>query len=183
MKLQIIAVITAVSLSGCLVVSKNEPTEEAETIKTLTSNVIDFKPSDVVTRVETKGQVICEASKPCTELTFDWKKQSNTLYKVTADLYDQEQFNIQAVNFQIDGNSFPFSASPKTALRPVLTSTVTNSSNFIEVPLSFINRFNKAKEINVTVVTDKGEISHAVLKDGKESFAYKTFKNGYGHTE
>ena len=41
----------------------------------------------------------------------------------------------------------------------------------------------KAKEINVTVVTDKGEISHAVLKDGKESFAYKTFKNGYGHTE
>ena len=51
MKLQIIAVITAVSLSGCLVVSKNEPTEEAETVKTLTSNVIDFKPSDVVTRV------------------------------------------------------------------------------------------------------------------------------------
>ena len=46
-----------------------------------------------------------------------------------------------------------------------------------------INASNKAKEINVTVVTDKGEISHAVLKDGKESFAYKTFKNGYGHTE
>lgn len=183
MKLQVVALITAFSLSGCLVISKNKPVEEAETVKSLSSNVIDFKPSDVVTRVETKGQVICEASKPCTELTFDWKRQNNTLYKVTADLYDQQQFNIQRVDFQIDGNSFPFTASATPSTRSVLNSTLTNSSNFIEVPLSFINRFNKAKEIIVTVGTDKGDITHAVLKDGKESFAYKTFKNGYGHSE
>lgn len=183
MKLQIIALITAFSLSGCLVISKNKPAEDAETVKSLTSNVIDFKPSEAAARVETKGQVICEAEKPCTELSFDWQRQSNTLYKVTADLYNEQQFNISRVDFQIDGNSFPFTASPNPASRTVLNSSLINSSNFIEVPFSFLNRFNKAKEIIVTVVTDKGDITHAVLKDDKESFAYKTFKNGFKSTQ
>lgn len=179
MKLHIVALVTALSLSGCIVVSTKNP----DATKPYHQNVIEFKPSESAKRIETTGQVICEPSKPCTELTFDWKKQSNELYKVTADLYDQEQFNIEHVNFQLDGEAFPFKASPKTGLRPVLNSTLINSSNLIEVPASFIDRFDKAKEINVSVVTDKGEISHAVLKDGKESFAYKTFKNGYGHTK
>lgn len=178
MKLQIVALFTALSLSGCIVVST-----KPDATKPYNSNAIAFKPSDVIHRVETKGQVICEPSKPCTEITFDWKRQPSNLYKVTADLYDQEQFNIERIVFQIDGQSYPYNASSKTSLRPVLNTTMTNSSNYIEVPTSFIDRFNSASEILVTVVTEKGEISHAILKDGQESFAYKTFKRGYSQSD
>lgn len=181
MKLQLLALATAISLSGCIVFPTSS--NKADPTRPYNTNAISFKPGDSVQRVETKGQVICEANKPCTELTFDWKVQPNNLYKVTADLYDQEQFNIERIVFQLDGQSYPYDASPKTSLRPVLNTTMTNSQNSIEVPASFINRFNSASAINVSVITEKGEISHAVLKDGQESYAYKTFKRGYAQND
>lgn len=178
MKLVLVSLFTALSLSGCIVFST-----KPEANKPYKSNAIDFKPTDKISRVETKGQVICEASKPCPEITFDWKPQINNLYKVRADLYNDEKFDIQRVVFKIDGQSYPFMSAGQTVQRPVLHSQMTNSSNYVDVPASFINRFNSAKAIDISIVTEKGEISHAILKDGQESFAYKTFKRGYAQKQ
>lgn len=177
MKLVLVSLFTAISLSGCIVVST-----KPDSTKSYQSNVVDFKPSDQISRVETKGQVICEASKPCPEITFDWKLQPNNLYKVHADFYDNEKFDIQRLIFLIDGQAFEFNVTGQTIQRPVLNSQMINSSNFIDVPASFINKFNAAKAIDISIVTEKGEISHSILKEDKVSFAYKTFKRGYSQT-
>lgn len=175
MKLQLISLVTALSLSGCIIF----PIKKADVTKPYHDSAIDFKPSNNVNRVETTGQVICEAGKPCTELTFDWKLQSNNLYKVRADLYDQQAYDIQKIVLKVDGQNYPYMPTNKSVQKPVLASNLINSSNFIEVPTSMINIFYNAKAIDLLVFTDKGEISHAVLKDGEESRAFKTFKRGY----
>ncbi len=177
MKLVLVSLVTAITLSGCIVVST-----KPDTTKPYKSNVIDFKPSDQISRVETKGQVICEASKPCPEITFDWKIQPNNLYNVRADFYDNEKRDIQRIVFLVDGQSYEFISTGQTQQRPVLNSQMINSSNSIDVPASFINKFNAAKTIDISIVTEKGEISHSILKEDKVSFAYKTFKRGYGQT-
>lgn len=174
MKLVLVSLVTALTLSGCIVISnKPNPTKPYQ------SNVIDFKPSEQANRVTTKGQVICEASKPCPELTFDWQQQANGLYKVRTDIYDREKFTIQSVSFKLDGQNYPYTSTGQTSQRAVLNSDMTNSANFLEVPKSFIDSFNKAKAIDFSIITDKGEITYSILKDGKESFAYKTFQRGY----
>lgn len=175
MKLQLISLVTALSLSGCIVF----PVKKADVTKPYNNSAIDFKPSNNVQRVETTGQLICEAGKPCTELTFDWKLQSSNLYKMHADLYDQQPYEIQKVVLKVDGQNYPYMTVAKTSQKQILNSTLINSSNYIEVPTSLINIFYNAKAIDVTVFTDKGEITHAALKDGEESRAFKTFKRGY----
>ena len=177
MKLVLVSLVTAITLSGCIVVST-----KPDTTKPYQSNVIDFKPTDQISRVETKGQVICEASKPCPEITFDWKLQPNNLYKVRVDFYDNEKFDIQRITFLIDGQSFEFNATAQTSQRPVLNSQLINSANFIDVPASFVDKFNGAKTIDISITTEKGEISHSILKEDKVSLAYKTFKRGYSQT-
>ena len=176
MKLVLISLVTAITLSGCIVVST-----KPDTTNPYKSNVIEFKPADQVSRVETKGQVICEASKPCPEITFDWKLQPNNLYKVRVDFYDNEKFDIQRIVFLIDEQSHEFKVIAPTTQRAVLNSQMINSSNYIDVASSFIYKFNSAKTIDISILTEKGEISHSILKEDKSSFAYKTFKNGYAH--
>lgn len=175
MKLQLIAIVTALSLSGCIVF----PVKKADITKPYNESSIDFKPSNSINRVETKGQVICEAGKPCTELTFDWKIHTNNLYKVRADLYDPQAYDIQRITFKVDGQTYPYVSTEKSTQKNLLNSTLINSSNYIEVPASLITILYNAKAIDVSVFTDKGEISHSALKDGEESRAYKTFKRGY----
>lgn len=177
MKLVLVSLVTAITLSGCIVVST-----KPDTAKPYRSNVVDFKPADQISRVETKGQAICEASKPCPEITFDWKLQPNNLYKVRADFYDNEKFDIQRIIFLVDGQSYEFNATAQTSQRPVLNSQLINSSNYIDVPVSFVHKFNNAKTIDMSITTEKGEISHSLLKEDKISFAYKTFKRGYSQT-
>ncbi|AMW78941.1 hypothetical protein AMD27_08660 [Acinetobacter sp. TGL-Y2] len=177
MKLVLVSLVTAIALSGCIVVST-----KPDSTKPYQSNVIDFKPTDQISRVETKGQVICEASKPCPEITFEWKLQPNNLYKVRADFYDNEKFDIQRIVFRLDGQPHEFNVTGATTQRPVLNSQMVNSSNYIDVPASFLNNFNSAKAIDISIVTEKGDISHSILKEDKVSFAYKTFNSGYRQT-
>ena len=176
MKVQFISILTALSLSGCIVVS-NKP--NASSAKAYASNVIDFKPSENAKRIETRGQVICEPSKPCTELTFDWKQQSNNLLRVHTNLFDRKSFDIKQVIFTLDGQTYPYTTLTQTNTRSVNNSDLINSTNYIDVPMNFIVMFDQAKAIDIAVVTDQGAITHSILKDGHASFAYQTFKSGY----
>lgn len=169
-----LVLLTSISLTGCIVF----PIKSSHH-NTANDSAVDYKTPDNINRIETKGQVICEAAKPCAELTFDWKVKSNNLYKVRADLYDPQQYDIQRVTFNIDGQSYPYVVTGKTSNKNILNSSLINSFNFIDVPASLINKLYNAKAIDVSLLTDKGEISHSALKDGEESRAYKTFKRGY----
>lgn len=173
MKFVLISLVASLSLSGCLVISKKpNPSNQYK-------SAIEFKPSDHVSRIATTGQVICEASKPCPEITFDWKNSTRNIYPVRTDLFDREKFDIQKVTFIVDGQSYQYSPSTQTAQRSVLNSNLTNSSNVINVNTGFINRFNTAQAIDISIFTDKGEMTYSILKNGQESLAYKTFKRGY----
>lgn len=178
MKVKFISVLVALSLSGCIVVS-TKPSIKSKSTKPVGSNIIDFKPSSDITRVETRGQVICEPSKPCTELTFDWKSQNNNLYKLYTDLYDPTQYDIKKVVFTIDGQTYPYQTQNSTQYRKVRNSDLINSNNFVVVPSSFINLFNRASTIDISVITTQGPINHSVLTIDKQSYAYLTFKRGY----
>lgn len=173
MKLVLITLLTSLSLSGCVVISKKPQISDQY------KSAIEFKPSDHINRITTTGQAICEASKPCPEITFDWLNSTRNLYQIRIDLFETEKFDIQKVSFIVDGKSSTYSPLKQTAQRLVHNSKLTNSSNVIEAPTAFMNRLNKAKVIYISIFTDKGEIKNAILKNGQESFAYKTFKRGY----
>ena len=175
MKLQLISIVTALSLSGCIIF----PVKKADVTKPYNDSAIDFKPSNNVNRVETTGQLICEAGKPCPELTFDWKQPVNNLYKLRSDLYDTQAYDIQKVVLKIDGQNYPYVPSTQSTQKQISNSSLINSSNIVEVPASLINILYNAKTIDVTLLTDKGEITHASLTNNEESRAHKTFKRGY----
>lgn len=177
MKVQFVSVLAAIALSGCIVIPGKNSTEQPG--KSYSARAIEFKPSDRVNLIETQGQVICEPSKPCTELNFDWKAQPNGRYRVYTHLFYPQKYEIQRVVFTADGRNYPFTASNQTAARTVLNSELINSTNFIEVPFSFIEILNRAKTIDLAVETDQGPITHSMLTEEKQSYAYLTFKRGY----
>lgn len=174
MRFPILCLAAATSLSGCIMFSTSPATP-----KPTEANAKNYNLNQDIVRTQTKGQVICEPAKPCTELTFDWKRVSHNSYKVTTDLYDQEKFNIEGVVFNIDGKEYPYKSEAQTTSRLIVNSNITNSSNYVVVPASVVKSLSHAKDAHVSVMTEKGEIKHAVIKGGKESLAYMTFMRGY----
>lgn len=129
-------------------------------------------------RVVTKGPLICEANEVCPELAMRWNDEQRNGFKITTEINSPEQYDIKQFVFLVDGQAYAYSTIQPTQY----TTTDANklSSNSINVPVSFLNSFLGGKEIDLKLVTDKGDISRAILKaNGQQSSAYLTFLKGY----
>lgn len=129
-------------------------------------------------RIVTKGPLICSANEVCPELAIRWKEETRDGFKITAEINNAQQYNIKQLNFIVDGQAYVYSTINSTQFKKSANTTI--SSNSITVPVSFLNSFRDAKEIELKLVTDQGEITRPILKaNGEKSSAYLTFIKGY----
>ncbi|OTG82846.1 hypothetical protein [Acinetobacter sp. ANC 4648] len=129
-------------------------------------------------KVITKGPLICEADEVCPELAMRWNEETRNGFKITTEINNPEQFDIKQLVFLVDGQPYAYSTISPTAY--TTTGHLKTSTNSIHVPVSFLNSFRDGKEINLKLVTDKGEINRPILKaNGQKSSAYVSFLKGY----
>lgn len=129
-------------------------------------------------RVVTKGPLICQANEICPELSMLWNDEKRNGFKITAEINTPVQLNITQMDFIIDGQNYVYSTIQATQFST--KDEVKTSSNSIIVPVSFLNSFRDAKQIDLKLVTDKGNIERPILtSDGHKSSAYLTFLKGY----
>ena len=167
--LLIASTIAALTLSGCVVISKKQTEKQAY------SDLVDFKEPAYSTKVLTRGQLICESGKVCPELSVDWKQDLNQTHKLILDIYEPESYNIQQFTFVVDGETFTYNAAKNSTQRQLPNSNIINSSNYASVPTSLLNKMTTAQSILVTLKTNRGDLSNYMLESGKQSNAYKLF--------
>lgn len=131
-------------------------------------------------RVVTKGPLICAADEICPNLSIGWIEDKRNGFKIAAEISNPSKYEIKQLNFIVDGQSYVYSTLKTTQF--ITVAGVTSSSNHIYVPVSFLNSFRDAKNIELNIVTDQGEITRPILKEnGEKSSAYLTFLKGYSN--
>lgn len=129
-------------------------------------------------RIVTKGPLICNAEEICPELSLRWKEETREGFKIAAEITNAESYDIKQFEFLVDGQPYTYSTIEPT--QHTTQANLNTSSNFIRVPVSFLNSFRDGKQIDLKLVTDKGDIQRPILKDnGEKSSAYLTFLKGY----
>ena len=129
-------------------------------------------------RIVTKGPLICEAGEICPELAIGWKEQTREGFKISAEITNANAYHIQQFEFLVDGQPYTYSTIEPTQYNT--QGALTTSSNFIRVPVSFLNSFRDGQQIELKLMTDKGDILRPIKKaNGEKSSAYLTFLKGY----
>lgn len=132
-------------------------------------------------KVVAKGPLICDASDVCPNLSARWNQETREGFKLTADIDNAIKYDIKQLVFIVDGQPYTYSTINPTVYKEVNGSI--NSANSIYVPRSFLNSFRNAKEVELKLVTDQGDIVRPILgADGQKSSAYLTFLKGYTET-
>ncbi|AOA58688.1 hypothetical protein [Acinetobacter larvae] len=128
-------------------------------------------------RVVAKGPLICAVDEVCPELSLGWNEEKRNGFKISTEIKAVEAYDIKQLNFIVDGQTYAYSTIQPTH---VSGEAIKTSSNAIYVPVSFLNSFRNAKQIDLNLVTNKGDIDRVVLgADGRQSSAYLTFLKGY----
>ena len=130
------------------------------------------------TKMVAKGPLICAENEVCPELAVKWDKDNRDGFTISAEISNSESFDIKQLVFLVDHQPYAYSTIQPTQYQDQKGLKV--SSNFIKVPVSFLNSFRDAKSIDLKLITDKGEIERPILKEnGEKSSAYLTFLKGY----
>lgn len=129
-------------------------------------------------KMVTKGPLICAENEICPELSVKWDKENRDGFTISSEITSSENIEIKQLVFLIDNQPYAYSTIQPTQYK--VLNGLKNSSNFIKVPVTFLNSFRDAKQIDLKLVTDKGEIERPLLKsNGEKSSAYLTFLKGY----
>lgn len=125
-----------------------------------------------------KGPLICAENEVCPNLSVKWDDKNRDGFTISSEISHTENYDIKQMVFLVDNQPYAYSTIQPTQYLEQNTSKV--SSNFIKVPVSFLNSFRNAKQIDLKLITDKGEIERPILKEnGEKSSAYLTFLKGY----
>jgi hypothetical protein len=171
-----LALVTAL-LSGCVVIptGKSKDNNPASLIKG-DSNVDNSKND--ITRVNTRGQLTCNTNEVCPELDIDWNKNQGQ-YNVSFHLYDRQQYDLKEFTFIVDGKTRSFSTIGATTTRNINNSGIYESTNNAEVPSNLFSQINQAKNIQVVISTNQGDITRDMLSPNKQSDAFRLFRRAY----
>ena len=164
--------LSSLTLTGCVVLPGKwfKPTTNA------LSN--SMNPSDTVRRTETSGSPLCDSNTVCPEFSVDWRS-SEGQYNLYSDIFHINQYDIQKINFNIDGQNYSYTPTTPSNYRKLQNSSLIDSTNYVTVPRSFLTILAKGKTITMTVNTNQGDVSGALLDSNQESGGYKVFMRGY----
>jgi hypothetical protein len=109
-----------------------------------------------------------------------WNEQNRNNLKVTAYLPSaKDDYDIQQFVFLIDQKPYSYAPTTATTHEYINRMVPHRSSNYIVVPSAFLSTFKNAKDIELKLVTDKGNITRPVYRNGQQSSAYRAFINLY----
>lgn len=164
--------VSTLTLTGCVILPGDwfKPTAKA-----LTS---DMSPTSSVHRTETTGSPLCDLGTVCPEFSVDWKS-SGGKYNLYSDIFHTNQYDIQKINFNVDGQNYSYTPTVASNYRKLQSSALIDSSNYVTVPRSFLTVLAKGKNITMTVNTNQGDVGGTLLDTNRESGGYKVFMRGY----
>ena len=124
------------------------------------------------------GLLICQPNEQCPILAASWNPKVNDHLRVDVRLNSTYvYYDIQEVNFLVDGKRFAYRPNQPTELEYISRLDPKRSSAFITIPQSVLPQFENARRIDVLIQTDQGAIQRPMLIDGKASTAYTNFIN------
>lgn len=130
--------------------------------------------------IASTGLLICAQNELCPAVKVAWNEQNRSNLKVTAYLPSaKDDYDIQQFVFLIDQKTYSYVPAAATTHEYIGRMVPHRSSNYIVVPSSFLSTFKNAKDIELKLVTDKGNITRPVYRNGQQSSAYHAFINLY----
>lgn len=94
-------------------------------------------------------------------------------------IYKHQQLGLNQFAFVVDGKKYSYRVIGATSYRHLDNSDVIDDSNMVQVPSNLFSHFKSADNIQVILSTNQGEISHAMLRNGTQSQAYRLFLRAY----
>jgi hypothetical protein len=156
LKTSLFAIVTTMGLAGCA-----------------TSNT---QPQNIASA----GLLICVQNELCPTVKVTWNEQNRSNLKVTAYLPSaKDDYDIQQFVFLIDQKPYSYAPTTATTHEYINRMVPHRSSNYVVVPSAFLSTFKNAKDIELKLVTDKGNITRPVYRNGQQSSAYRAFINLY----
>ncbi|NCI78131.1 hypothetical protein [Acinetobacter kanungonis] len=130
--------------------------------------------------IASTGLLICAQNELCPAVKVTWNEQERSHLKITAYLPSaKEDYDIQQFVFLIDQKPYSYTPAAATTHEYINRMVPHRSSNYIVVPSSFLSTFKNAKDIELKLVTNKGNITRPVYRNGQQSSAYRAFINLY----
>lgn len=130
--------------------------------------------------IASTGLLICAQNELCPAVKVTWNEQNRSNLKVTAYLPSaKDDYDIQQFVFLIDQKTYSYAPTAATTHEYISRMVPHRSSNYIVVPSSFLSTFKNAKDIELKLVTNKGNITRPVYRNGQQSAAYRAFINLY----
>lgn len=130
--------------------------------------------------IASTGLLICAQNELCPAVKVTWNEQNRNNLKVTAYLPSaKDDYDIQQFVFLIDQKPYSYAPTTATTHEYINRMVPHRSSNYIVVPSAFLSTFKNAKDIELKLVTDKGNITRPVYRNGQQSSAYRAFINLY----
>jgi hypothetical protein len=156
LKTSLFGIVTTMGLAGCAT-SSTQPQNIAST-----------------------GLLICAQNELCPAVKVTWNEQNRSNLKITAYLPSaKDDYDIQQFVFLIDQKPYSYAPTTTTTHEYINRMVPHRSSNYIVVPSSFLSTFKNAKDIELKLVTNKGNITRSVYRNGQQSSAYRAFINLY----
>ncbi|MDR7015385.1 hypothetical protein [Acinetobacter sp. 3657] len=149
-------------------------------IAVMTSGCTSLQNSQTTTtaidHLATAGSLNCKSNEICPNVVVEWDKQQKDRLKVDVALTSTYQYyDITAMTFLVDGKSFNYRPTDKTQQKYISKLIPKHSANTFVLPSSFLYELRSAKNVELSIETDKGIIQRSVYTPTQSSTLSKNF--------
>lgn len=133
-------------------------------------------PSTTMDHLTTAGSLSCKANELCPNVVVEWNKEQKDRLNIDVALNSTyEYYDITGMTFSVDGKSFNYSPAEKTQQKYINRFIPKRSSNTFIIPSLFLHELRNAKNVELSIETDKGTIKRPVYTPTQQSMLYQNF--------
>ncbi|MCH7357561.1 hypothetical protein MMP61_18665 [Acinetobacter sp. NIPH 1958] len=124
----------------------------------------------------TAGSLTCKANELCPNVFVEWDKQHKAQLSVETVLNSSyDYYDIKGITFVVDGKAFAYKPIGPTKQKNINRLIPRRSSNSFVLPSTFLYELDKAKNVELSIETDKGNIKRSVYTPSQQSMLYHNF--------
>ncbi len=132
------------------------------------------KPS--IDGLSVAGSLNCKSNEICPIVLVEWdKKQNHKLSLETVLISSYNYYDIKSITFLVDDKAFSYKPTGLTQQKSINQLIPRHSLNSFILPRSFLEEINEAKNIEISIETDKGNIKRSVYSETQKSMLYLNF--------
>ncbi|MCH7336853.1 hypothetical protein [Acinetobacter sp. NIPH 2699] len=133
-------------------------------------------PTTTIDHLATAGSLHCKTNEICPNVVVEWDKQQKDQLKVDVALTSTYQYyDITGITFLVDGKSFNYLPTEKTQQKYINKLIPKRSSNTFVLPSLFLYELRNAKNVALSIETDKGVIQRSVYTPTQSSTLFQNF--------